>query len=52
LFLLLRTYETALAELRALGDPDVAGLIERMERDRADVVAALAARRANLARPA
>ena len=52
LFLLLRSYETALAELRAFGDPGVAELIGRMERDRAEVVAALAARRANLARPA
>ena len=40
---LLRTYETAIAELRAMRDPTVDGLIDRMARHRDEVLAALAA---------
>jgi hypothetical protein len=40
---LLRTYETAIAELQALHDPDVQQLIARMLRHRDEVTAALAA---------
>jgi RNase P/RNase MRP subunit POP5 len=40
---LLGTYETAIAELRAMRDPTVDGLIDRMARHRDEVLAALAA---------
>ena len=39
---LLRTYETAIAELRAMRDPGVEGLIRRMAAHRDEVIAALA----------
>ncbi len=39
---LLQTYETAIAELRAMRDPTVETLIDRMMRHRDEVVAALA----------
>lgn len=41
---LLRTYESALSELRATNDLGVEGLIVRLTRHRAEVIAALAAR--------
>ena len=41
---LLRTYETAIAELRAMSDPHVVGLLRRLERHRAEFTAALAER--------
>ena len=40
---LLRIYETAIAELRALRGPSVESLIGRLTRHRDEVVAALAA---------
>ena len=40
---LLEVYETALAELRAMDDPAVSDLMRRLERHRAEAVAALAA---------
>lgn len=40
---LLSTYETAIAELRAMRDPEVERLIGRMVAHRDEVVAALAA---------
>ena len=40
---LLRTYESALSELRATADLGVEGLIVRLTRHRAEVIAALAA---------
>jgi hypothetical protein len=40
---LLKLYEAAIAELEATRDPGVAGLIQRFETHRADVIAALAA---------
>jgi hypothetical protein len=40
---LLRTYETAIAELRAMSDPAVEALIGRMIFHRDEVIAALAA---------
>lgn len=43
---LLRTYETAIAELRAMRDPEVEGLIGRMTARRDEVVAALASLKA------
>ena len=39
---LLRTYDTAIAELRAMRDPGVDGLIGRMVVHRDEVIAALA----------
>jgi hypothetical protein len=39
---LLQIYETALSELRQMADPSVSGLIVRLERHRAEVIAALA----------
>ncbi|MFL5980881.1 MAG: hypothetical protein ACJ74R_04145 [Gaiellaceae bacterium] len=39
---LLRLYESAIRELEALRDPGVAGLLQRMERHRAEVILALA----------
>ena len=39
---LLRTYETALAELRATADQGVEGLILRLTRHRSEVIAQLA----------
>jgi hypothetical protein len=39
---LLRMYDTAIAELRAMRDPTADGLIGRMIRHRDEVVAALA----------
>jgi hypothetical protein len=39
---LLQVYEEALAELRAMKDLAVSGLMRRLERRRAEVVAALA----------
>ena len=42
---LLKTYESALAELRATGDAGVDSLVARLLRHRAEVVAALDARR-------
>jgi len=39
---LLRTYDTAIAELRAMRDPEVEGLIGRMILHRDEVIAALA----------
>jgi hypothetical protein len=39
---LLHIYEGAIRELESLGDPGVAGLLRRMERHRAQVIAALA----------
>ena len=41
---LLRMYESAIRELEVMGDPSVAGLLRRMERHRAEVIAALAER--------
>lgn len=41
---LLKSYESALAELRATGDIGVESLIARLARHRAEVVAALDAR--------
>ena len=41
---LLRIYETAIAELRAMGDARLERLITRLTRHRGEVVAALAAR--------
>ena len=41
---LLRMYESAISELEGLRDPSVAGLLGRMERHRAEVVAVLAER--------
>lgn len=41
---LLHLYEGAIRELEALDDPSVAGLLSRMERRRAEVIAGLAAR--------
>jgi hypothetical protein len=41
---LLKTYEAALAELRATGDIGVDDLIARLKRHRAEVIAALDAR--------
>ena len=41
---LLKTYESALAELRATGDIAVDDLIARLKRHRAEVIAALDAR--------
>jgi hypothetical protein len=38
-----QVYEAAIAELEATRDPGVAGLIQRFETHRADVIAALAA---------
>jgi hypothetical protein len=43
LLTLLQTYETAIGELERLRDPSVAELLRRMERHRAEVIAALAA---------
>jgi hypothetical protein len=43
LLTLLQTYETAIRELERLRDPSVAALLRRMERHRAQVIAALAA---------
>jgi hypothetical protein len=43
---LLRTYDTALAELRTMRDPAVERLIARITVHRDEVVAALAAREA------
>lgn len=40
---LLKTYETALAELRATSDLAVEGLIVRLTRHRTEVISALAA---------
>jgi hypothetical protein len=40
---LLGVYETALAELRAMNDPGVEPLMRRLERNRAEALAALAA---------
>ena len=40
---LLRMYESALAELRAMNDPGAEGLIVRLTRHRTEVIAALAA---------
>ncbi len=48
---LLQIYETALAELKATGDQHVAGLMLRLERHRAEVIAALAAQSVDVARP-
>ncbi len=42
LLVLLDVYEEALAELRAMDDPAFSGLMRRLERHRAEVVAALA----------
>ena len=39
---LLQMYETAIAELRTTNDPGVEGLIARLTRHQADVIAALA----------
>jgi hypothetical protein len=39
---LLQLYESVIRELEALRDPGVAGLLRRMERHRAEVIAALA----------
>jgi len=39
---LLEVYETALRELGAMNDPAVSGLMRRLERHRAEVIAALA----------
>ncbi len=39
---LLRMYETAISELRAMRDPSVDGFIDRMIRHRDEVLAALA----------
>jgi len=41
--ILLRTYDAAIPELRALRDREVDGLIERLQLRRDEVVAALAA---------
>jgi hypothetical protein len=41
---LLRTYDTAIAELRAMRDPALEGLIGRMILHRDEVIAALATR--------
>jgi hypothetical protein len=46
---LLRLYESAIRELKALNDPAVQGLLERMQRHRAEVVAALAAQASSAA---
>ena len=39
---LLQMYDAAIAELRGLGDPEVAGLVGRLTVHRDEVVAALA----------
>ena len=43
---LLEMYEVAIRELRATGDRDVSGLLLRLERHRANVIEALAAKQA------
>ena len=48
---LLQMYETALKELRATRDQHVAGLMLRLERHRAEVIAALAAQSVDVAGP-